>query len=173
MNYYILSQDRRISDCVKPLGITKLIDRDLLMGNTDKLDDTPVQFYIKEKDENEYIDIIETPVLLISDKLKRVLEVYQKEIFFKPVLLADVKRMRQDLYWFMIPKTVECLSPQTEFFKDGAVKKLVIDEKKANPHKVFRVGGIFEYIVIVNLDIAENILKRDIYGIELKKANKE
>ena len=38
---------------------------------------------------------------------------------------------------------------------------------------MFRVGGIFEYIVIVNLDIAENILKRDIYGIELKKANKE
>ena len=45
------------------------------------MDDLPVQFYIKEKKENEYIDFIDKPVPLASEQLKNVFEIYEKNIF--------------------------------------------------------------------------------------------
>jgi hypothetical protein len=88
-------------------------------------------------------------------------------------MLADVKKMKQNLYWLCIPKDIEALSCQSEFKMDGSLKKLVISEKKVNFRKIFRITGIIEYIVILNQDVAESILRRDFYGITLKKIDKE
>lgn len=174
MDFYVISRDLQVYDSVEPIGINKVFDvESIRRGKIEDLDDLPVQFYIKHKTENEYVDFIERPVPLISEKLKQVFEMYQKNIYFKPVVLADVKKMKQSLYWLFVPDATECLSPRSEFKMDGALKKLVIDEKKANLHRVFRVAGVLEDIVIVNQDVAESTLRRDFYGIKFTRVDKE
>lgn len=174
MDFFVILQDKRIPDIVEPMGASKVISKDVLnINNADKLERLLVQFQIKEKTHNEYVDYIECPVQLVSDKLKRLLEKYDSSVFFIPVMLADLKNERQEIYWLMVPDVKDCLSPQTEFNKDGTLKKLVIDERKAALFKVFKVKGLLENLLVIRLDVAESILRRDYAGIKLKKVAKE
>ena len=100
-------------------------------------------------------------------------EIYEKNIFFKPVVLADKKRIKQDLYWLVVPEKRKCLSSETEFKKDGMIKRIVIDEKKVLESIVFLIDYIKENFIIVNLDVAESILRRGLIGIKFKKIETE
>lgn len=170
MEYFIICQDKRVLNSVEPIGVSKAIDKNI---DTKAEDEMPVQFYIKEKKENEYVDYIDGQAPLISDKLKYIFEKFQEDIFLKPAVLADIKRMKQDLYWIMIPQAVECLSPKAEFNKNGTLKKLVIDETKIGFTKIFKVDGILENLIIISLDLAESILRRDFIGIKLERVEKD
>ncbi len=170
MDFFIISQDSTIPDQVEPSGILKVISRDKIKEeNIHKMDELAVQFEIKEKSSAVYPDFIENPVPLVSDKLKEILGKYEEKIFFKPVLLADIKRSRQDVYWLMVPDGIDCLSPESEFNKNGTIKRMVIDEKKIRYRKVFKVKGILESLIVVRLDAAESILRRELTGIRLKR----
>lgn len=174
MNFFIISQDSRISNYAEPIGVFNAIDVDAVQrADIDAFDDMPVQLSIKEKEENEYLDFIEKPVPMISEKMKQVFEIYQKDIFFKPVVLTDIKKMKQALYWITIPPKVKCLSGKSEFNKDGSLRKLVIDSKKASFYRVFKIDGILEDFIIVNTDMAEGILRRDLFGFLLGKTDQE
>ncbi len=174
MNFFVVSQDGRISNNVEPIGVFSAINVDAVQrAEVDAFDDMPIQILIKEKEESEYLDFIEKPVLMISEKMKQVFEMYQKDIFFKPVVLTDTEKMMQVLYWLTIPQKVKCLSKKSEFNKDGSLRKLVIDSKKASLYKVFKIDGILEDFIIVNTDIAESMLRRDLYGFLLRKIDNE
>lgn len=170
MEYFILGQDSRIMDAIKPLGASGLSGRTPFQ--TDELlepDEEIVQFYLKASSSPRYVDFIQDPGPLVSDGLKLILEKYQPQLFFKPVVLADRERQRQTLYWLMVPDRVNCLSADCEINKDGTVKRLVIDERKVNRAKVFRVAGIMEQYTLIRLDVAESLLRRDFYGIRLQR----
>lgn len=174
MDYYIISQDERITDFAEPTGLLKLIDKDELRRNGSiNLTEDPVQVYIKEKSENEYIDFIERPVPLISDKLKQLFDNYQKDMAYRPVVLADVKHMKQDLYWLIVPKRIDCLSEKSEFNIDETLKRLVIDEGKVGKNRIFSIYGIIESLILINLDVVESILRRDFCGIRFKKIERD
>ncbi|MCX7746064.1 MAG: serine protease [Clostridia bacterium] len=169
MDYYILSQDARILDFPEPLGISNSLGRNSVK-NADALEiGTPVVAKIKERAEIEYIDFIERPVPLVSDHLKEVIEMYQGDTLFKPVVLTDAKRMRQDLYWLTVPTRRECLSSESVFHKDRTLKKLVINKAKIAFFHVFMVEGVLEDLIIIDQDVAESILRRDFFGIALRK----
>jgi hypothetical protein len=170
MDFFIISQDNSIPDPVQPAGILQVIDRNKIKPeNIHKMDEIAVQFEVKENSKAIYVDFIENPVPLVSDKLKDILEKYEERIFFKPILLADIKKSRQDVYWLLVPDSIECLSDKSEFNKNDTIKRIVLDEKKVKYRKVFKVKGILENLIIVRLDVAESILRRGFTGITLKK----
>ncbi|HEY9061892.1 MAG TPA: hypothetical protein VIO64_15505 [Pseudobacteroides sp.] len=170
MDYYIISQDERFINFAEPSGLSKVVDKDLVKSrDLEALNTDPVMVYIKEKDESEFIDIIEKPVLLISDKIKQVFERYGKDEFYKPVILGVPKHMETSLYHLVVPKKVECLSKSSEFNPDGTIKRLVLDRSKLNCQHIFSVSGVRENFIIVNLDVVESIIRSDYIGIKLKR----
>lgn len=170
MNYFILSQDERISNAVEPIGIAQVIKKELLtVERMEELEELERQFPVLAKSENDYIDFIEKPIALLADPVKQLVEKYEPRLPFKPVVLADIPKLKQTLYWLVIPPKVACLSPQTEFHLDGTLKKLVIDEALAAPYTFFKIEGIKEDFIIVNIELAESILRRTFRGIRLRK----
>lgn len=170
MNYFILTQDERMVNVVEPVGITQVIKRELLVRERlDELDELDCQFPVLEKRENDYIDYIERPYPLLSDPFKRLVQRYEPKMPLKSVVLMDSTNMIQRLYWLMVPPTVACLSDESEFHRDGTVKKLVIEEELAASYTIFKVEGLKEDYVIVNLAIAESLLRRAYRGIRLHK----
>jgi hypothetical protein len=133
------------------------------------LDDLPVQFNIEEHCGGEYVDFIAGPAPLVSERLKQLYQKFDSQIFFKPVVLADVTKMRQELYWLMNPPSCACVAAESEFNKDGAVKRLVIDQSKTEGKWIFKVAGILERLIVVNLGVAECMLRRDFYGVKFKR----
>lgn len=174
MNYFILSQDERITNAVKPVGIAQVIKKELLtIERMEKLEELERQFPVLEKGEMVYTDLIEKPIMLISDAVKQLVEKYVPNMPFKAVVLTDMPKLMQTLYWLVIPPKVRCLSAQTEFHLDGTLKKLVIDEQLAAPYSFFQIEGIKEQFVVVNIELAESILRRDFRGIRLQKIQTE
>ena len=171
MDFFMMTQDRTIPHTVEPVGILKVIDREMIKKeNIHKLDgNIPAQLSIKDDSKAEYVDFIECPLTLVSDRLKELLVKYDDGIFFKPILLADIKRSRQEIYWLMIPKSVDCLLPESEFNKNGTLKNAVIDTGRIGFSKIFKINGIMENIIAIRLDLAESILRRDFAGISLKR----
>ncbi|MBE1555941.1 serine protease [Sporosarcina limicola] len=170
MNYFILTQDERIPDVVEPIGISQVLKREMLtMERVDELENLDRQFPILEKGTSDYIDFIEKPISLLSNPLKQLIEKYAPRMPLKSVVLMDSKKRSQVLYWLMIPPPVACLSEQTEFHPDGTVKKLVIEEELAAPYTVFKVEGLREDYLIVNVTLAESLLRRAFRGVRLVK----
>ncbi|MFJ7405394.1 MULTISPECIES: serine protease [unclassified Lysinibacillus] len=174
MNYFILAQDERISNAVEPVGIAQVIKKELLtLDRMEELEELERQFPVLEKNDMLYIDFIEKPIALFSDALKKLVEKYEPRTPFKAVVLMDMPKSMQTLYWLVIPPKVPCLSSQTEFHLDGTLKKLVIDEAKATPYTFFQIEGMKENYIVVNIELAESILRRDLRGIRLQKIQTE
>jgi hypothetical protein len=174
MEYFILGQDKRITNAVKPIGVSELVAKTgFTTRNWGALDDLPTQVNIAQKDYQEYVDFIANPLPLISDKLKQLFQKFDPDIFFKPVLLADQKQIRQNLYWLMVPQNCDCLSSDSEFHKNLTIKRLIIDSKKASGKWIFKIAGIMEAYIFVNLGVAESMLRRDFKGIEFKNVETE
>jgi hypothetical protein len=168
MEYFILGQDERVLQVIKPSGISGLVtDNGLASERWDDLNDLPVQYYLEENGDPEYVDLIVRPVPLVSDRLKQLFQKFDPQIFFKPVVLADSTMTRQELYWLMSPPGCACVAQQSEFNKDRSIKRLVIDSNKAAGKWIFRVKGILERTFVVNLGLAEAMMRRDLSGIKL------
>ncbi|MEC1180067.1 serine protease [Metasolibacillus meyeri] len=170
MNYFRLAQDKRVLHAVEPDGIARVIKKEYLtLERMNELDAIDRQFSVVEKKHNDYIDFIERPVALFSDVLKQLIEKYNPNCPFKPVILAEITKSKQTPYWLAIPPKIACLAPETEFHRDGTVKKLVIEEALAAPYPFFQVEGIHEPYVVVNIELAESILRRSFRGLRLQQ----
>ena len=174
MSYFILSQDERIPDAVVPAGISKIVHKDMLTeARASELDRLTLQFRVQQRDHIEYVDFIERPIPLLSDKLKQLIAKFLPRQKYHPVGIFDMIQMRQDVYWLMIPQRLNCLSPQSEFYRNDTLKRLVIDRTRAGKAPLFQLDGIRETIIVVNLALAESILRRDFNGLKLKKIENE
>ncbi|CAM3599572.1 serine protease [Marinicrinis lubricantis] len=173
MSYFIISQDERFVHAVEPDGISRAVPRELLtLERIGEMDDWVLQFPIKEQQRLQgglFVDFIQHPVTLWSDRLKSLLVRCSKKLKFQPVVLTDLKRLRQEPYWLMAAPEVHCLSNESEFHKDGSLKRPVIDERMAGLQPMMKVGGIREDLFIVSLGVAESILRRDFIGVRLTR----
>ncbi|WP_270169005.1 pentapeptide repeat-containing protein [Paenibacillus sp. SYP-B4298] len=114
-----------------------------------------------------YPDLIEHPVPLVSDRLKRVLEMYVPAADWQLVVLADVARCRQELYWVPLLQVIAGAGEGTEWHRDGTVRQLVLNSSQVTS-AVFRVQEMHSLAIYVELAVAESILRRGMTGIRLE-----
>lgn len=136
--------------------------------DADQINDLTTLF-VQAGKQSVYPDFIDEPVLLVSDELKKLLELYDYHLISKCTVLADIEEKTQKLYWLLLLNHIDCLSNQSTFDKNGQIKDIVINGEQAKGKKIFRIQGIKTPLVIINLDVAESILRRNFWGIQLKK----
>lgn len=164
MDYFILSQDRRIKGFVNYSDVKNLKIKEILQ---DKI--TPISLQVNNEKDYDYLDIIEGDITIVSEKLKVLLEKYDENIFFRPLVFQDLEKQKQSLYWISVFEEVDCVSDKSEFNKNGTIKKLVINKEKAKGYRIFTIKGTLEKIIVVSLDLAESILRRGFLGIKINK----
>ena len=123
---------------------------------------------VESNKNNEYPSYIETPVMLIGEKFKKIMSKYQPGIAFKMALLLEREREHQEVYYAMTVPRVDCLIDNVPRDPHGFVKELILDEAKIGNHRIFRVKGYKEQLV-VRLDVAESLLRRGASGISFNK----
>lgn len=173
MRYFIVAEDDRIQGRVEPVGISEAIRKDMFSEKSaQEQDNRTFQFSIRDQSAVEYVDWLERPLPLISDRLKQLFIQIDPDIEAVPLVLTDMKRVRQELYWAIKPPLIECLSEQSEFRKDGTLKRLVICNHQAN-RPIFQMKGIVEKHIFIHLAVAESMLRRDYRGIRLRRVETE
>lgn len=171
MEYFILSQKQNIPNTIKlNLKTDNGYERRQMIEKqyADDVNDVSI-VYTKDKKMSFYADVIDTPTFLISEKVKEVFVNYDDSIIVKCVILSGENSDTKKVYWMPLMDCIDCMSPETEFYKDGSLKKLVLDKAKIEGKKIFRVANLKEYPVIINLDMAESLLRRFLSGIEMTK----
>jgi hypothetical protein len=167
MDYFILSCGEYINP-PRSSELDKLAPgRVLSKEEAGKLDDMNV-IKVKLETGERYADIYIRPIYLINDEMKTLFYKYDNSLVFKAVRLIDDSG-RQTLYWIMGLDAVECLSDKAEFTPRRTLRHLVLDQDKIGKKPIFTVAGLLEKYIIVRLDVAESLLRREFYGIELKK----
>jgi len=128
--------------------------------------------FVEEKSSNEYPDYFDKPITLIADRLKNVITMYQKDIDLRPVVLIEQKADRQEIYHLIDAPVIDCASSTSKLDHTGKIKELVLDRDKIGNQKIFHVLDFYRHL-IVRLDVAESILRRNSYGIEFQKIQLE
>lgn len=169
--YFELRQNHMVENAITIIGIDtasycyKMQEKDF-----ENLEKVTVAYFVGNGEE-ELCDLLIAPTLMVSDRMKKVLNLYDKKMEFKGVQLYPLVQecTKYPLYW--IPKFCEtdCLHESTEFNDNGTMKEPVLDKRKLGKSSIVRVTDSTGFKVIISLPVAESLLRRRMYGIELHK----
>lgn len=131
--------------------------------------------YIEPNTDTIFPDIINSPFLLVSDKMWEVMKKYRVHAEGKEVVLLDTINGHIGIYYMPHLKEYDCLSDKTVFNNDGSViQKVVLDSRKLDKlPPVFRIAGVAKDYVIGRMDFVESILRRDAVGLKISETEVE
>lgn len=171
MEYFELCQSKAVEN---PIVIMKLDKEKYCYAMREEdfaaLDKLKVAWF-SGREVEELCDILTEPTFLVSDRMKKILQLYEQKLPFKGVqLFATAEESKQyPLYWVPCFPVLDCLHEETKRYDNGMLQRLVLDKRKIQQQPVFRIGGLLEYKVAVSLPVAESILRRRPYGVGLQR----
>lgn len=168
MEYFILTIDKTVKKPISPLGCNNISKGKILkISETENMEYLRVARFTSDKN-TEYSDIISSPLYMISNKLKFSIKDYYVDFITLGVQMFD-QHNNAFLYWMPALEEVNCVSDKSVFNPDNTIRELVLDYSKISTKKIFTIAKIHEPYIIINLNLAEKILRSDFYGILLKK----
>ncbi|NFG40663.1 MULTISPECIES: hypothetical protein [unclassified Clostridium] len=170
MDYFLLKQDEEYTNAPMLMDVFKNIDvRNINLLNAHKIDDIVI-LNVKCNDETEFLDILDRNLFLISKEMKKIIKKYDSEILFKTIPLIDLPHERQENYYMPIFEEVECLSEKSELnLNKTVVKKIILDKEKIRNKKIFKIKESSKTLVVIRLDVAESLLRREFKGMCLER----
>lgn len=170
MDYFLLSQDKRCTNTPQIKELFKNINPKYMnIFDADKIDDG-IPLFIKSEENIQYADVLDKQIFIVSEEMKKIMEKYDLDIIFKRLGLIDYEKSEQKIYYLPIFNEVEALSGKSEFnLNKTLVKKIVLDKEKIKNKKIFKIKESDKTLVVVRLDAAESLLRRNFKGISLEK----
>lgn len=168
MRYFKLSQDRNLRNVVVFDGLEGCPET-VFDKETVKTFRRSTALYVKATEDSVYPDLIQTPVLMISEKVFKILRFYDIDTIYKGVTVTDFERKKQTPYRLMVPETEDYISDQSEYYENGFMKRIVL-KKGMNPERrIFYVEKDNVHYLIVTEDVLESILSRNCIGIKFEE----
>ncbi|SDP16515.1 hypothetical protein [Clostridium gasigenes] len=168
MKYFILKQDKNLENAIEIEGFNNSKRMTLLKENENKFKES-TNVPVKGNENSVYPDFIQAPVLLVSDALHKVFNLYENTIIYKIAVFSDLEMKKQKVYRLVLPDLLDVLSDKTLYLKNGWVDKIVLDSKKIGDYNIFEIKVGVDYYFIVSLDVVESILKRKFIGIKFEE----
>lgn len=128
------------------------------------LKDSTVLFMAGTGDE-DCPDFLVNPVYLVSEKVKKVLDMYEDGLIFKKVRLIHQGAGRIEKYSHLVTNQLLVLDGSTRRYPNDLVERLVLNQGKIGGHHVFQLGDCKEEGVYVSLAVVESLLRRQIQGV--------
>lgn len=170
MDYFLLKQDERYTNTPRLIDIFNKLDvRNINLLKAHKIEDIIV-FKVKTSDGSEFLDILDNQLFLISKPMKEIIEKYDSGIIFKTLALMDKPNNKQKNYYLPIIEELEALSEAAELnLNKTVVRKLILNREKIQEKKVFKIKESSRALIIVRLEVAESLLRRNFKGIKLER----
>ncbi len=165
MEYFIMQTDSRLRR-LPQFQVPKELLNISGAGQANRKEEVSVIYVTGVKGLNiEYPDYISGSIPLIADRLHKILKKYQQDTIFHQVVLIEKDTGTQKTYYMMLPPIVECADKKKSVYdKVGNVVDFVLDAESVGRNRMFRVRELKNQVV-VRLDVAESILRRDAGGI--------
>lgn len=169
MRYFLLEQDKGYTDIPVPLGWYEILAPGKAMESLKKLPRRTI-FKIKTGENTVFLDFMTDPVVMVSEKVKECLELYEPNIPFKEIVLLDRRKKMSRGYFVPFLTELNCLAEESEYTNwNYDLKKAVLDGSKLKDKAVFTVKGPQKLNIAVRLDAAESLLRRSVKGLMFKE----
>lgn len=167
MDYYYL----KLSELVKNPIVVNYQDLLIVKKSFEEFEDLSIFFFHYEKGVTETPDILTSPVFLVSKTVRDLFGLYDTTMRFKGIQLfsEEEKEKQCPLYFLPEIKKVDCLYHKVVIFPNGTIDKIILDKNKLDDTPVFMLDRIIEQKVMINEDVAESLLRRNLYGIGLER----
>jgi hypothetical protein len=156
MEYFVMKSDGRIRN---PLRIdTSAIDLDTteaFVAYADFQPNTTFVDYFMIKKLFQYS-------FCVSDSLKEMLDIYADRLTAVPFFITDRAQKGQKVYWKLHIELQDCLEKKPYMRYD----ELTLHKDKIPNKHIFRVAFQKQEYLIVSLNLAENILRKNPSGIQ-------
>lgn len=174
MDYFLLKQDERYTNTPRLKDIFNNIDvRNINVLNAHKIEDILV-FDVNVDEKSEFLDILDNQLFLISKPMMEIVEKYDSDIVFKTLALIDKLHNRQENYYLPIVEELDALSDAAELnLNKTVVRKLILNKEKIQGKKIFKIKESSKTLIVVRLDVAESLLRRNFNGIKLERLQVE
>lgn len=165
MRYFILKQDTFLENAVRLKGFNN--DKKMILLKSDEKVYNDISNVEIITDENTvYPDLLQAPVLLVSDELHKIFKRYEPTIIYKIAVLTDVDRKAQKVYRLVLPDIIDALSEDTTYNKSGWLENMVLDKEKVGEYNIFQVKAGVDVYLVASLEVVEAMLKRCYMGIK-------
>ena len=168
MKYYEIKQDSRLRNLVEIEGFqgcpNLVLDREMA-----EQFNRCTTLYVKGTEASQYPDLIQSPVLMVSEKMYQVLKYYDTNVIYKIVVLTDLKNKRQEIYRLMLPPKEDVLDGKTTYDHNKLLDRIVISPKTDAKKKIFYVTEGVTHHLVVTQDVLESMLARGSVGILYKE----
>lgn len=166
--FFRLRISDQISRTLDIIGLPAQYNNVVSKSDFDKLDNNIVA-YFRGDAVPEISGVLSHPSFLVCDDMKSLLQLYNPQLQAKAIQLfaGEMESKENYLYWLPYIEPVSCLHNSTEKYTNGMLKRLVLDSRLLPPTSIFRPDGLLEDIVVISLPLAESILRRCFYGIQL------
>jgi len=167
MDYFILNQNAKLKNVPKLTLLEQATDakNENLLTNP-HLEQT-LMLQASSSPVNEYPSLFETPLMLVANDFKKILSQYQQNLEFQMALLVETNREHQAVYQLIKAPFVNCLANENDHETSQNLHKLTLDASAIGTNRIFRVTG-YPQKLIVRLDVAESLLRRDFIGVEFE-----
>ena len=165
--YFEMEQDKRIRNRFRFRDIESTTRGEFEPEEFGQVQDITVLFTLGNRD-SIYPDVVDAPVFMVSDALKKLLSAYDPEVLYRRVALNQVKEHIQKKYWLLLTEKIDCLDERSEWHANGWDKRIVLNREQIGQRRIFKVKGIRTPRVFVNLEVSESILRREFEGITLR-----
>lgn len=115
-----------------------------------------------------FTDIISFPFLLVSPMVRAVIEMYGDKVVFKEVILISAEKEVEEVYYLPIMEESNQINMLYVKKEQNYIKQTKIPEW-VGERNIFWVKKNEKRHTIVNLDLAESLLRRNAVGLELKE----
>lgn len=173
MRFFTMEQDKTLPDMIRFRDFDICGPRHIFYKEDAQDIDESTMMYLTKDSGEAAPDFIQSPVFLVSDKVKKVLDLYEDDMVFKTVTVADKERETIRVYHLLLLEQLEVFSDRTEFYSNGSVRRLVLDPKKIGEHKVFLLNDKRFPNPFISLEVVESLLRRNVMGIVFKETEVE
>lgn len=171
MRYFVLKQHQKASYPPVLRDVFTKIKKKNINISCHHLIEEPIFFDVSNRD-CRYYDVIDRDLFLVSETLWNVFLIYLPDMHSKIVALIDHHNLRIENYYIPIFEEFNCLSEKSIFNRSKTVlKEMVLDYRLLSSADIpiFCIKIDVNPIVIVRLDVAESILRRNPIGIQLEE----
>lgn len=153
MNWYGRFDVRNIC----PEGYPKLPEREL--------------FFIEPSENTIFTDIILFPFLLISPMVRDVIQMYREPCFYRDIVLLDQSSGLSKIYHLLVLDETRQLQLISRQYRDGiCLSGLDAAKKGVNiDRNFFWVRDAFKRHIVISMDMAESLIRRNITGLGLEE----
>ena len=172
MRYFVLKQDERIMDMPYPLGFREKIDVRHVSANLAGRVPARTAINIRPSEFTVFPDVLCTPVLLVTQEIKNVIDAFDEYIIYRQIVYLDSENQKAQLYFMPMLNAIDCLSEKSEYVNEfrAAFSKVVIKRAPIRDKSLFQVKNKTQRVNIIRLDLAESMLARDCKGFTLAEA---